>query len=58
MAERIDTHMCVVDEDPDNPLFKKRLRIWDKNTDANGNCRITLKLTAKERITLIHMLSE
>ncbi|MCJ8307340.1 MAG: hypothetical protein HRU07_09855 [Nitrosopumilus sp.] len=54
--ERLDTHMCVVDNEDGNE--KRRIRIWDKNTDTSGNCRITLKLTKEERLKLIHMLSE
>ena len=56
MEERLDTHMCVVDNVEQDR--KKRIRIWDKNTNTSGNCRITLKLTKEERLKLIHMLSE
>ena len=56
MEERLDTHMCIVDNEEIDG--KRRVRIWDKNTDTSGNCRITLKLTKEERLKLIHMLSE
>ena len=56
MEERLDTHMCIVDNEEIDG--KRRVRIWDKNTDTSGNCRITLKLIKEERLKLIHMLSE
>ena len=58
MESRFDTHLCSIDEHK-NEDGKIRVRFWDRDKkDTTGNCRITLKLTDKERLDLIHMLSE
>ena len=52
--EIIEEHSCVGDRKDG----KLRFRVWPKKVGTNGGCEFTLKLTDKERIALIHMLSE
>ena len=54
MKKDFEEHPCVVDHKDG----KIRIRFWPKNQSTNGNCEFTLKLTDKERLELIHMLSE
>ena len=54
MIKVFEDHTCVVDRDND----KVRIRVWPKNRGIEGHQEFTLHLTDKERLDLIHMLSE
>ena len=58
MENRFDTHLCIIDEHKDE---NGKIRIRFSNRDAvdmKDDCGFTIKLTDKERLELIHMLSK
>jgi len=58
MENRFDIHLCIVDEHKDED---GKIRVRFSNRDAvamKGDCGFTMRLTDKERLELIHMLSK
>jgi len=62
MEEILDTHICLVDRKDEHgklPDGKIRLRFSNRNAvQMSGDTGFTIRLTDKERLKLIHMLSE
>ena len=57
MAKRFDTHLCEVDDFKIDGLT--RIRFSNKDAvEMSGDTGMTMKLTDKERLDLIHMLSK